>query len=173
MFSLALYFATDRLVWQTHVTLLQDLRRAASTAAEVWRWSTACQACLSADTKRKRDWMGASLSSAVWSDLTDGVMQVSTAFELYIALAPLLPKNAAVGAAHAVIRWVRTIAVLMHPQLMSSFVDQVERKRAVSHQRAFILALESLHCCYFSWSAFRYLMHDCNRVVTRRRELRL
>jgi hypothetical protein len=34
-------------------------------------------------------------------------LQITQPFELYIALSPLLPKSAAVGAANAVARWVK------------------------------------------------------------------
>ena len=35
------------------------------------------------------------------------LLQITQPFELYIALSPLLPKGAAVGAANAVARWVK------------------------------------------------------------------
>ena len=34
--------------------------------------------------------------------------QITQSFEIYIALSPRLPKSAAVGAANAVVKWVKT-----------------------------------------------------------------
>lgn len=37
-----------------------------------------------------------------------GCPQITQSFEIYVALSPKLPKSAAVGAANAVVKWVKT-----------------------------------------------------------------
>jgi hypothetical protein len=52
------------------------------------------------------------LDGSVWYSFADGrcidlEFQITQLFELYITLSPRLPKSAAVGAANAVVKWVK------------------------------------------------------------------